>query len=59
MHPDAATAGPSGSALPLALAAEPAACGSTAQRTRTPEVRTSATSRGRRAARRRTAAVRG
>ncbi|MFC8591045.1 hypothetical protein [Streptomyces atroolivaceus] len=61
MHPETTTvtAGPSGLALPLALAAELAApVAAAASGARPPEVR-SGTGRGRRAARRRAAAVRG
>ncbi|WP_405811388.1 hypothetical protein OG524_20020 [Streptomyces sp. NBC_01520] len=53
------TAGPSGLALPLALAAELAGPAPTAAGPRPPEVRTTATGRRRRAARRRATAVRG
>ncbi|MGW4228402.1 hypothetical protein ACWEF9_03790 [Streptomyces sp. NPDC004980] len=61
MNPDTDTAatGPSGLALPLALAAELAARHSTADGPRSPEVRTATNKRGRRAARRRATAVRG
>ncbi|WP_329208756.1 hypothetical protein OG257_18110 [Streptomyces sp. NBC_00683] len=59
--PDTAATGPSGLALPLALAAELAARHPTADGPRPAEVRTptATTGRGRRAARRRAAAVRG
>ncbi|MFJ8754096.1 hypothetical protein ACIREO_32940 [Streptomyces sp. NPDC102441] len=61
MNPDTApvAAGPSGLALPLALAAELAASAATTAGPRPPEVRTTGTGRERRAARRRAAAVRG
>ncbi|MEU5657399.1 hypothetical protein ABZ802_17495 [Streptomyces sp. NPDC047737] len=55
---DHTAAGPSGLALPLALAAELAARAPAPAATRPPEIR-GGTSRGRRAARRRAAAVRG
>ncbi|MFD6276571.1 hypothetical protein ACFWFI_13515 [Streptomyces sp. NPDC060209] len=60
MNPDTApvTAGPSDLALPLALAAELAASAPAAPDARPAEIR-SGTGRGRRAARRRAAAVRG
>ncbi|MFD4692761.1 hypothetical protein [Streptomyces sp. NPDC058463] len=57
--PDTAATGPSGLILPLALAAELAARRPTADGPRPAEVRTATTGRGRRAARRRAAAVRG
>ncbi|GAA2938240.1 hypothetical protein ACFPN0_18115 [Kitasatospora cinereorecta] len=61
MNPGTGTAatGPSGLALPLALAAELAGRTTHAAGARPLEVRTAATGRGRRAARRRARAVRG
>lgn len=58
MNPDTTAAGPSDTALPLATAAELAASAPAASAPRPPEIR-SGTGRGRRAARRRAAAVRG
>ncbi|MFE2057539.1 hypothetical protein [Streptomyces sp. NPDC059446] len=57
MNPDTADTGPSGLSLPLALAAEPAASATAGTVSRPAGIR-SGGSRGRRAARRRAAAVR-